>query len=303
MHGNVHPGSDLLRGRLSSVFLNQAAGGADQLVDRLDHVHGNTNGPGLVGDGAGDGLTNPPGGVGRKLVASTVFELVHRFHQADIALLDQIQELESAIGIFLGDGDHQAQIRLHQFPLGAAGQPLALLDGLERPLELNAPRLSFTLQGGGLFPDQAQFPLERDRRLASAVGDPPLQVGCLQLQGAQAVPPAPNQFDQPDILGGGQPQFPQSLGDPNPVSHELEAPLSKGASLPGLRRLLQSLQNLIVLSTPALHPPDAAQRLPKPFLQDLRGEHVIIQDNGVVDGPFSPLELQSKVDHLLDGDG
>ena len=57
-----------------------------------------------------------------------------------------------------------------------------------------------------------------------------------------------------------------------------------------------------MLSTPPLHASDVAQRLPKPSLQRFRGEHVIVQDNGFVDGPFPALELPPKIDDLVDGD-
>ena len=36
----------------------------------------------LIGDGPGDRLANPPGGVGAELIAPTVLEFVHRLHQA-----------------------------------------------------------------------------------------------------------------------------------------------------------------------------------------------------------------------------
>src|SRR3546814_4332917 len=69
---------------------------ADQLVDRLDHVDRNADGQRLIGDGAGDRLPDPPGRVGAELVATAIFELVDRLHQADIALLNQVQELQAA---------------------------------------------------------------------------------------------------------------------------------------------------------------------------------------------------------------
>ena len=106
------------------------AAGADQLVDRFDHVHRNTNGAGLVGDGAGDGLANPPGGVGGEFVAAAPLKFVDGLHQADVAFLNQVQELQAAVGVFLGDGNHQAQVGFDQFLLGLVGFGLAAMDDL-----------------------------------------------------------------------------------------------------------------------------------------------------------------------------
>ena len=52
----------------------------------LDHVDRHADRAALVGDGPGDGLANPPGGIGRELVAAGVLELVDRPHQARVAL-------------------------------------------------------------------------------------------------------------------------------------------------------------------------------------------------------------------------
>jgi len=43
-----------------------------------------------------------PNGV-RKLVAAAVFELVDRLRQADIAFLNQIEELQATVNVFLRD--------------------------------------------------------------------------------------------------------------------------------------------------------------------------------------------------------
>jgi hypothetical protein len=112
------------------------ARGAHDLVDRLDHVHRDADGARLVGDRAGDRLPDPPGGVGRELVAAAVLELVDRLHQADIAFLDQVEELQAAVGVFLGDRDHQAQVGLDHFLLGDARLALALLHHLHDAAEL-----------------------------------------------------------------------------------------------------------------------------------------------------------------------
>src|SRR6476659_2218017 len=80
---------------------------AYDLVDRLDHVHGDADGSCLIRNAAGDRLADPPSTIGGELVAAPVLELIDRLHQADIAFLDQVEELQAAVGVFLGDGDHE----------------------------------------------------------------------------------------------------------------------------------------------------------------------------------------------------
>ena len=79
-----------------------------------------TDGACLICDGAGDRLTNPPGGVGGELEAAAVLELVDCLHQADVTLLNQVEELQATVGVFLGDGDYQTQVGLDHLFLGAA---------------------------------------------------------------------------------------------------------------------------------------------------------------------------------------
>src|SRR5437660_7718892 len=74
----------LLRGRFAADFVQHLARGAHDLVDGLDHVHGNADGAGLVGDRSRDRLPYPPRRIGREFVAAAVFELIDRLHQADI---------------------------------------------------------------------------------------------------------------------------------------------------------------------------------------------------------------------------
>src|SRR5262245_16850493 len=64
----LHLLRDLFRSGLAADLLNQVAAGADQLVDRLDHVHRDADGARLIGDGPGDRLTDPPRRVGAELV-------------------------------------------------------------------------------------------------------------------------------------------------------------------------------------------------------------------------------------------
>jgi hypothetical protein len=43
-----------------------------------------------------------------KLVAAAVVEFIDRLHQADVAFLDEIEELQAAVGVFLRDRDDEA---------------------------------------------------------------------------------------------------------------------------------------------------------------------------------------------------
>src|SRR3989338_8843767 len=63
---NVHShfSSQLFNQRLTPQFLNQTALRMSQFIDGLDHVNRNTNCPRLVRNGTGNGLTNPPRGIG-----------------------------------------------------------------------------------------------------------------------------------------------------------------------------------------------------------------------------------------------
>ena len=112
----------------------------DQFVDGLDHVDRDADGAGLVRNGAGDRLPYPPGGVGRELVAAPIIEFVHRLHQADIAFLNEIQELQAAVGVALGDGNHQPEVGFDQLFLGEVGVLLAALDDLQRAAQFGRRR-------------------------------------------------------------------------------------------------------------------------------------------------------------------
>ena len=89
------PAAEFFGGRFATQLLLQLTLRPHQLVDRLDHVDRNADGPGLIGDGPRDGLPHPPGRVGGELIAALVVELIHGLHQADVAFLNQVEELQS----------------------------------------------------------------------------------------------------------------------------------------------------------------------------------------------------------------
>ena len=72
----------------------------------------------LLGNRPRDRLANPPACIGAEFEAAVIIELVHCPHQANVALLDEVKERQTSIDVFLGDANHQAQIRLHHSPLG-----------------------------------------------------------------------------------------------------------------------------------------------------------------------------------------
>src|SRR5579883_669922 len=127
---------ELLRRRLAADLVQHLAGRAYDLVDRLDHVHRNADGARLVGDRAGDRLADPPRRIGGVLVAAPVLELVDRLHQADVAFLDQVEELQAAVGVLLGDRDHETQVGLDHLLLRLARLALALLHHVHDLAEL-----------------------------------------------------------------------------------------------------------------------------------------------------------------------
>jgi len=88
------------------------------LPDQLVYVGGDADRPRTVGDRAEDRLADPPRRIGRELVPARVVELLDRFHQSEVPLLDQVEEREPATPVLLGDRDDEAEVRLGEFLLG-----------------------------------------------------------------------------------------------------------------------------------------------------------------------------------------
>ncbi len=101
LHRQLHHGG------IAIQLLHQMAADLHQTIDRLDHMHGDTDRTGLVGNSAGDGLADPPGRVGGELVAFAVVELFDRAQQAHVAFLDQIHQRQAAIHVLFGHTDDQ----------------------------------------------------------------------------------------------------------------------------------------------------------------------------------------------------
>ena len=100
-------------------------------------MHRDANRTRLIGDGAGDRLADPPGCVSGKLITAAPFELVHGLHQTDVAFLNQIEKLQPAVGVLLGNGNDQTQVGLDQFAFRLAGMMLSSNDRLQRALDFD----------------------------------------------------------------------------------------------------------------------------------------------------------------------
>src|SRR6516164_3095986 len=83
----------LFRRRLTTDLVQHLPTRTHDLVDDLDHVNGYADGARLIRERSADRLSNPPRGVGREFVATSIFELVDGLHQSDVAFLDQVEEL------------------------------------------------------------------------------------------------------------------------------------------------------------------------------------------------------------------
>ena len=118
LHRDIHLLSDLLRRRIPAQLLQELPVHPDQFIDCLHHMHRNADRPGLVRDGPGNGLPDPPGGVGAEFEAFAEIEFLYRFDQAQIPFLNQIEEKHAPAHIALGDADHQTQIGLHKTLFG-----------------------------------------------------------------------------------------------------------------------------------------------------------------------------------------
>src|SRR4051812_20602814 len=130
---------ELLLGRLAAELDLEPAGGAAELLLPLDDVHRDADRAGVVGDGALHRLADPPGRVGRELVAAAPVELLDGAVEAERALLDQVEKGDAEPAVALRDRDDETQVRLDHAALGEA---VAALDRLrERDLFVRRQQL------------------------------------------------------------------------------------------------------------------------------------------------------------------
>ncbi|MNZ62097.1 hypothetical protein D3C78_802110 [compost metagenome] len=103
---------DFIGGGFVIELLRQLTGGTQIDVEFLDHMNRQTDGARLVHDRPFDGLANPPGGVGGEAETALGIELLDRADQAEVALLDQVEQGQAAIDVTPRDLHHQTQVAL-----------------------------------------------------------------------------------------------------------------------------------------------------------------------------------------------
>ena len=208
-HRQVHFPGDLLAGRLAADLLDELAADPDELVDGLDHMDGDADRAGLIGDGPGDGLADPPGGVSRKLESPAVFELVDGLHEAHVALLDEVQELQAAVAVFLGDGDDQPEVGGDELIFGLFADPLPGGDGADDLAQVGRIQPDVLLNGPDLL---LQFPELFGQvftvLLFPGLGQEELDFLLFLLQPVDGVEPAAEGFDDPFLLARAEVEIP-----------------------------------------------------------------------------------------------
>src|SRR5882724_846061 len=193
--GNIHARGDFFGSGFAAEFLHELLAGANLFVDGLDHVHRNANGAGLIGDGASDGLTNPPSGVSGEFIAAAPFEFVGALHEADVAFLDEVEELQAAIAVFFGDGDDETKIGFGQFLFCLVGFGFAAVNQNEGALESRGPGLRQVFDLLALETAQAQL-FARSGSIAASGGGAAFEAVDFALQSVHALGGVAEQIDE-----------------------------------------------------------------------------------------------------------
>ncbi len=153
---------ELLIGRRIAELVLKTACGPAELGHQLDHVRRDVNRLHAVDKGALDGLLDPPRGVGGEACAVLGIKAFDRFEQADVALLNQIEQPHAPAGVVLGDVHHQTQVAANHALAGghvllmddSPGEELLLVSGQKRGvidlLQVELKRVLNTRAGHGV---------------------------------------------------------------------------------------------------------------------------------------------------------
>src|SRR5215471_10162901 len=137
---HVDAAGEFFVGRLAAEFLYHQALSPQYLVYDLDHMDRDPDGTPLVCNGASYGLTDPPGRISRELVAPAPVELFDSPHQPDIPFLYQVEEVQTAINVILGDRDHESEVGLDHLAFSLFDFGLSGDHGLKGPFDVSRSR-------------------------------------------------------------------------------------------------------------------------------------------------------------------
>ena len=242
----------------------------------------NTNGSGLVRDSPRNCLPNPPRGVGGKLVSAPILELIYRLHQADVAFLDQVQKLQTAVAIFLRNRNHQPEIGFDQLVLCLFRIHLSADDCSLCPLQFRErhPGAAFErFHLGTMLALQATIVLLEF--LAARARNLLFQITELALQRTHQVGGLIHPFRQPLAFRRGQAQLADNKRNPHYLAAQL-APAS--AVSPRLliccqsHHLLRQAEGCLVLLVDVI---DAAGKFLNTGLQNFLGDLFLIEHDRV----------------------
>src|SRR5512138_1734720 len=82
----------LFGGWVTSKLLHQRSLCSQNARDRFKEMDGDTDRPGLLGNGPVDRLPDPPGGIGTEFETAPRVEFAHCTQQTHVTFLNQVQE-------------------------------------------------------------------------------------------------------------------------------------------------------------------------------------------------------------------
>ena len=240
--------------RFASQFLHQLPRGADQLVDGFDHVHRDANRTRLISNCTSNRLPNPPRGIGGKFVAAAVFEFVDGFHQADVAFLNQVEELQAAVGVFFRDRNHETEVGLDQLALGLLRIHVALDDFALRALDLLEQQAGFDFKLFNFASYRARLAAIFFFLIFAARGvGLALEVLRLAVERTHAVDSFVDAVDQPLAFGIGETQLAHRDGNPHDGAGQVAAGAAmvlRDASSATSRRIFPAPRRLFCRASP-----------------------------------------------------
>src|SRR3990170_667552 len=167
----IHFQSQFFGGRLPPQVLDKPPLDSHEPIDRLYHVDRNTDCARLVGDGAADGLADPPRGVRAELVPFRRVELLHRAQKSNVTLLNQVQEGDAAPHVPFRYADDKSQIRTNERSLGLLRKLLDQIGLFLQSILLRQPALIRATQGKSLALGQPLGETELHRRRQKVEND------------------------------------------------------------------------------------------------------------------------------------